>query len=88
MPYAPVTERFERLEETLRRVAQYADACNIFELGDAAVAHKLEVLQQHCAKLCRDYSEIVRTSLGRLVLSADGAASAPMRWMAQGRGAR
>jgi F420-dependent oxidoreductase-like protein len=59
--------------KTLRMVAQYADACNIFEMGIPGVAHKLAVLQQHCADQGRDYAEIERTSLGSLALSADGA---------------
>jgi F420-dependent oxidoreductase-like protein len=58
--------------KTLRLVAQYADACNIFEMGLPAVEHKLDVLRQHCADLGRDYDEIERTSLGVLALSKDG----------------
>jgi len=60
-------------KKTLRMVAQYADACNIFELPLPAIEAKLAVLQQHCADLGRDYAEIERTSLGRLTLSSDGA---------------
>jgi F420-dependent oxidoreductase-like protein len=121
VPYPPVGERFERLEETLqiahqmwandespfygqhyqlarplnrpaalshphpklliggtgekktlRMVAQYADACNIFEMGIPAVRAKLEVLQRHCTALGRDYAELERTSLGGLTLSKAG----------------
>src|SRR6266487_4299921 len=36
--------------KTLRLVAQYADACNIFG-GGPDLAHKLDVLREHCAKL-------------------------------------
>jgi F420-dependent oxidoreductase-like protein len=43
--------------KTLRLVAVYADACNIF--GDAAtIAHKLEVLHRHCDDAGRDPAEI------------------------------
>ena len=59
-------------KKTLRMVAQYADACNFFELGVDGVRHKLDVLQQHCADLGRDYADIEKTSLGRLNLSKDG----------------
>jgi len=59
-------------KKTLRMVAQYADACNIFELGVPGVLAKLEVLQGHCAALGRDYAQIEKTSLGRLALSRDG----------------
>jgi F420-dependent oxidoreductase-like protein len=61
-------------KKTLRLVAKYADACNLFELRDeAAFRHKLDVLQQHCENEGRDYAEIERTTLGTLRLSRDGA---------------
>lgn len=48
--------------QTLRLVAQYADACNLF--GDAGtVAHKLEVLRRHCEDLGRDPETIEVTGL-------------------------
>ena len=59
-------------KKTLRMVAQYADACNIFEMGVDGVRHTLDVLQQHCAILGRDYADIEKTSLGRLSLSKTG----------------
>jgi F420-dependent oxidoreductase-like protein len=59
-------------KKTLRLVAQYADACNIFELGVPGVMAKLEVLQGHCQSLGREYAGIERTTLGRLALSKDG----------------
>ena len=43
--------------KTLRLVAQYADACNLFG-GPAQVAHKLEVLRRHCDAVGRDPKEI------------------------------
>lgn len=48
--------------KTLRLVAQYADACNLIA-GDSVdeIAHKLEVLDRHCADVGRDPSEIERT---------------------------
>jgi len=61
-------------KKTLRFVAKYADACNIFELPDPAVfRHKLEVLQEHCRNEDRDYAEIEKTTLGTLRISRDGA---------------
>jgi F420-dependent oxidoreductase-like protein len=49
-------------KRTLRLVAQYADACNLF--GDpATVAHKLDVLRRHCADVGRDPSEVTVTHL-------------------------
>src|SRR4051794_25436926 len=35
-------------KKTLRLVARYADACNLFASDVDEVAHKLEVLEQHC----------------------------------------
>ena len=48
--------------KTLRLVAQYADACNLF--GDAAtVRHKVDVLRGHCAEVGRDSAAIEVTHL-------------------------
>jgi F420-dependent oxidoreductase-like protein len=112
VPVVPVTERFERLEETLqiclqmwsddngpyegrhyqlaetlcvpaplrrprppvmiggggekktlRLVAQYGDACNLFGTSVDDVTHKLDVLRAHCADVGRDYDEIKKTVL-------------------------
>jgi F420-dependent oxidoreductase-like protein len=60
-------------KKTLRMVAQYADACNIFELGIDGVTAKLAVLREHCDRLGRDYDAIEKTTLGTLALSRDGA---------------
>jgi F420-dependent oxidoreductase-like protein len=51
-------------KKTLKLVAQYADACNLF--GDAAtVRHKVEVLHRHCADVGRDPDEIEITVLSQ-----------------------
>ncbi|ASO19753.1 F420-dependent oxidoreductase-like protein [Actinoalloteichus hoggarensis] len=111
VPYPPVAERFERLEETLRicgqmwdaendgpfegrhyqlaetlcspqpiarpkvliggggerktlrLVAQYGDACNLFSSSTDEVRHKLDVLRRHCDDVGRDYDEIRKTIL-------------------------
>ena len=47
--------------KTLRLVAQYADACNLFDSDAATVRHKLEVLDRHCADVGRDPAAISRT---------------------------
>ncbi|HKY58464.1 MAG TPA: LLM class F420-dependent oxidoreductase [Aeromicrobium sp.] len=50
--------------KTLRLVAQYADACNLFgQFGHDGIAHKLEVLRQHCDAAGRDYDAIRKTVL-------------------------
>ena len=48
-------------KKTLRLVAQYADACNLFPGPN--VRHKLDVLRQHCEAVGRDYDEIEKTVL-------------------------
>jgi F420-dependent oxidoreductase-like protein len=47
--------------KTLRLVAQYADACNLFATSVDDVRHKLGVLQRHCEDLGRDYASIEKT---------------------------
>jgi F420-dependent oxidoreductase-like protein len=109
VPYPPISERFERLEEalqicaqmwdpdnngpyegthyqlqetlcnpqpinrpkvmiggggerkTLRLVAQYGDACNLFATSPDEVSHKLGVLRRHCDDAGRDYDAIRKT---------------------------
>ena len=46
-------------KKTLRLVAQYADACNLFPTPD--LARKLDVLRGHCADVGRDYDAIEKT---------------------------
>ncbi|MFI7004650.1 LLM class F420-dependent oxidoreductase [Nocardia sp. NPDC050175] len=106
VPYPPIAERFERLEEalriclqmwdpanngpfegthyqlaetlcspqpinrpkiliggsgerkTLRLVAQYGDACNLFGSAPADIEHKLDVLRRHCDDVGRDFNEL------------------------------
>jgi len=47
--------------KTLRLVAQYADACNLFGPPEV-VAHKIEVLRRHCDAVRRDIREIEVTA--------------------------
>ena len=54
--------------KTLRLVAQYADACNIFG-GPDEVAHKIEVLCRHCDAVGRDPNEIEVTAMYREIPS-------------------
>lgn len=54
-------------QKTLRLVAQYADACNLFEMpGSDGLARKLDVLRAHCEDVGRPYDEIVKTTFGML----------------------
>ena len=58
-PYLMIGGGGER--KTLRLVAQYADACNIFSGPEAA--RKLDVLKGHCEAVGRDYAEIEKTTI-------------------------
>ncbi len=54
--------------KTLRLVAQYADASNVF--GDVEkVRHLVGVLEGHCENVGRDSAEITKTKLGTLALA-------------------
>lgn len=113
VPYPPISERFERLEETLqickqmwsdndgpyegkyyqlaeticsprpiqtpgpkiliggggekktlKLVARYGDACNLFAVGVDEVKRKLDVLKEHCENEGRDYNTIKKTLNG------------------------
>lgn len=56
--------------KTLRITARYADASNI--IGDAeTVAHKVDVLHQHCAEVGRDPADIEMTALAMVPDDAD-----------------
>ena len=58
-------------KKTLRLVAKYADACNLFAESPEVVAHKLEVLQRHCELEGRDYGAIQKTLVGAMMDLSD-----------------
>jgi F420-dependent oxidoreductase-like protein len=51
--------------KTLRLVAQYADACNIFGESPEGARHKLDVLRGHCEDVGTDYDAIEKTMIYR-----------------------
>jgi F420-dependent oxidoreductase-like protein len=57
-------------QKTLRLVARYADACNIFG-GPEQLKHKFEVLRQRCAEEGRPFEEIERTNLQSIDLARE-----------------
>jgi F420-dependent oxidoreductase-like protein len=58
-------------KKTLRLVARYADACNLFAQGPDVVTHKLEVLRRHCDDAGTDYDAIQKTVIGQFDPTAD-----------------
>ncbi len=74
-PHPPILVGGGGEKKTLRLVAQYADACNIFDMGPAAVAAKYAVIDAHCQALGRDPRDIERTVLTRITLG-DGSPAA------------
>ena len=54
--------------KTLRYVAEYGDACNLFDIPDGGrtIRHKLDVLERHCEAVGRPYEEIDKTVSTRL----------------------
>ncbi|MGA2112986.1 MAG: LLM class F420-dependent oxidoreductase [Anaerolineales bacterium] len=63
-PHPPILIGGSGEKKTLRLVAQYADACNLFAAADIEVIrHKLDVLKGHCDRLGRDYAAIEKTTL-------------------------
>jgi F420-dependent oxidoreductase-like protein len=75
-PHPPVMIGGMGERKTLRLVAQYADACNLFTYGGAQqIRHKLAVLMGHCEDVGRDYDEIEKTGLGTVQLGPEGMSS-------------
>jgi len=70
-PHPPILIGGSGEKKTLRLVAQYADACNLFAgAGVEVVGQKLDVLKQHCQRLGRDYATIEKTTLGTAWLAS------------------
>jgi alkanesulfonate monooxygenase SsuD/methylene tetrahydromethanopterin reductase-like flavin-dependent oxidoreductase (luciferase family) len=60
-PHPPILIGGSGERKTLRLVARYADACNLFDRPDGSLERKLDVLRAHCAEAGRDYREIEKT---------------------------
>ncbi|UIJ35685.1 LLM class F420-dependent oxidoreductase [Allobranchiibius sp. GilTou73] len=71
-PHPPIMLGGSGEKKTLRMVAQYADACNIFDLGPEGVRAKYDVLAAHCERLGRPYEDITKTVITQLSLSERG----------------
>jgi F420-dependent oxidoreductase-like protein len=69
-PHPPILIGGSGEKKTLRLVARYADACNIFDSPE--LARKLDVLREHCVREGRDYAEIEKTAQTRFDLGERG----------------
>jgi F420-dependent oxidoreductase-like protein len=69
-PHPPILIGGGGEQKTLRLVAQYADACNLFaRAGNDVLRQKLDVLRGHCESVGRPYEAIERTALGTVQLA-------------------
>lgn len=69
-PHPPIMIGGMGERKTLRLVAQYGDACNLFmRAGADTLRHKLEILRRHCRTVGREYEEIEKSVLGSLDLT-------------------
>ncbi|WP_203963168.1 LLM class F420-dependent oxidoreductase [Actinocatenispora thailandica] len=62
-PHPPILIGGGGEQKTLRLVAKYGDACNLFASSPDDIAHKLDVLRTHCANEGTDYDRIAKTAL-------------------------
>jgi F420-dependent oxidoreductase-like protein len=72
-PHPPILIGGGGERKTLRLVAQYGDACNLFaRLGNDQLQHKLDILRDHCQSVGRPYEQIEKTTLDSFSLTRDG----------------
>jgi len=70
-PHPPILIGGGGERKTLRLVAKYADATNVFG-GPTQIAHKYEVLREHCEEVGRPFDAIERSNLQDVNISATG----------------
>lgn len=74
-PHPPILIGGSGEKKTLRLIAKYGDACNLYGLafGNTVeeMAHKLDVLKGHCEELGRPYDEIERTVIDSVRIGPD-----------------
>ena len=72
-PHPPILIGGMGEKKTLRLVAKYADACNLFgRMGTDVIKQKLEVLRGHCEAVGRRYEDIEKTVLLTVNISPSG----------------
>jgi F420-dependent oxidoreductase-like protein len=75
-PHPPILIGGGGEKKTLRLVARYAQACNLF--AGPELERKLDVLRGHCEAVGRDYGEIAKTVMMPLDPGADGENVGPL----------
>ncbi|GAB1817585.1 LLM class F420-dependent oxidoreductase [Herbidospora sp. RD11066] len=60
-PHPPIMIGGGGEKKTLRLVAQYGDACNLFPAAPDELRRKLDVLRGHCEAVGRNYDDIQKT---------------------------
>ncbi|MGW1769158.1 LLM class F420-dependent oxidoreductase [Streptomyces sp. NPDC002073] len=81
-PHPPILIGGGGEKKTLRLVAKYADACNLYPSPD--LADKLDVLRGHCETEGRDYDAIEKTIILPVDLVGDGAKADELSGMLRG----
>jgi F420-dependent oxidoreductase-like protein len=71
-PHPPILIGGSGERKTLKLVARYADACNVYAESPEGVARKLSILREHCANEGRNYDEIEKTIIYRMHLGERG----------------
>jgi F420-dependent oxidoreductase-like protein len=66
-PSPPILVGGSGERKTLKIVAKYADACNLFGSIET-VRKKLNILKEHCKSVGKDYDSILKTKLGAIVV--------------------
>jgi len=67
LPHPPILIGGSGEKKTLRLVAKYGDACNLFlDAGIETLRNKLDVLKRHCDEVGRNFNEIELTFTGRI----------------------
>ncbi len=69
-PTPPILVGGSGEKRTLKIVAKYADACNLFGSTET-VKRKLNILKEHCKSVGRDYDSILKTKLGVVMIEND-----------------
>jgi F420-dependent oxidoreductase-like protein len=69
-PTPPILVGGSGEKKTLKIVAKYADACNLFGSAET-VKKKLDILKEHCRSAGRDYNSILKTKLGVVIIDDD-----------------